>query len=157
MQNVSKIVDALLSRKAMSIFEELGASVPDEVRLDKVAPDRLSLDRKVLEAIGISDHAERDTILLELYKSVIDLVKCRLEKAKSVVSKTQKSKKPDIAFYVNELLETMDCKHMQKNETISFMVHIKAMASRITPDRRLQDKIVDGCRQKIFGDKVEMF
>lgn len=42
---------SLLGRKIESIFLELGASSPDEVSLDKIKPDRRSLDKIVMGEI----------------------------------------------------------------------------------------------------------
>jgi len=65
---------------ATSAFEELGATSAEEVSLGKAKPDRRALDRIVMgEILGITDDEQ-----LEVYRAVVDLVKSRIEKAKSV-------------------------------------------------------------------------
>lgn len=70
----------LLVRPIETIFKELSASTPEEVSLDKVKPDRRELDKIIMgDILGLTD-AEQ----LEVYRAVIDLVKSRLDKAKSL-------------------------------------------------------------------------
>lgn len=62
-----------------SVYEELGAFTPEEVALDKVKPDRRALDQIVMgDILGLTDEEH-----LEVYRAVIDLVKSRIEKAKT--------------------------------------------------------------------------
>jgi hypothetical protein len=71
-----------------SVFEELGLPKPnrdysnillEDVSLDKVLPDRRELDRVVFEALGLTEEEQ-----LEVYRAVVELVKNRLTKARSV-------------------------------------------------------------------------
>ena len=76
----SKIIKDFLFSDVGSVFEELGASSPEEVSLDKVKPDRRELDKIIMgEILGLTDEEQ-----LEVYRAVVDLVKSRIEKAKSV-------------------------------------------------------------------------
>lgn len=50
-----------------------------DVRLDKVMPDRMELDRIIFEALGLTEEEQ-----LEVYRAVVELVKNRLVKARSV-------------------------------------------------------------------------
>jgi hypothetical protein len=70
-----------LSQRPMgSVFEEIGANSPEEVSLDEVKSDRRRLDQIVMgEILGLSEKEQ-----LEVYRAVIDLVKTRIEKARSV-------------------------------------------------------------------------
>ena len=66
-----------------SVFEEIGASSPDEVSLDCVKPDRRELDKIVMgDILGLTDDEQ-----LEVYRAVIDLVKSRIDRARSVQKK----------------------------------------------------------------------
>lgn len=70
-----------------SLFVEIDASSPEEVALDKVKPDRRELDKIIMGGIlGLTNDEQ-----LEVYRAVIDLVKSRLDRAKSI-SKTSKTK-----------------------------------------------------------------
>ncbi|MDH4223575.1 MAG: N-6 DNA methylase, partial [candidate division Zixibacteria bacterium] len=74
-----KFID-IFNRPIEDIFTELGASSAEEVSLDKVKPDRRELDKIIMgEILGLTDEEQ-----LEVYKAVVDLVKSRIEKAKSV-------------------------------------------------------------------------
>ena len=76
------------TRKVRSIFEELGLPKPnrdysnihpEDVLLDKVLPDRRALDEVVFEALGLTEEEQ-----LAVYRAVVELVKNRLVKARSV-------------------------------------------------------------------------
>jgi len=82
----TKIIKNFLSTGKGSILSEIGAPTPEEVSLDKVKPDRRKLDKIIMgEILGITDEEQ-----LEVYRAVIDLVKSRIEKAKSVGKKKSK-------------------------------------------------------------------
>lgn len=66
-----------------SCFEEFGARTPEEISLDRIKPARRDLDKIVMgEILGLSDDEQ-----IEVYRAVLDLVKSRLEIAKSVQKK----------------------------------------------------------------------
>ena len=65
-----------------SIFNEVGTS-PEEISLEKIRPDRRALDKIIMgDILGLTDEDQ-----LEVYKAVVDLVKSRIDKAKSVKKK----------------------------------------------------------------------
>jgi len=91
----------LSSRPADSIFSELGASSPEEVSLDKVKPDRRELDKIIMgEILGLSDEEQ-----FEVYRAVIDLVKSRLEKAKSFGKRKKTREGIDTDLLVKTVME----------------------------------------------------
>lgn len=57
-------------------------------------PDRQELDSIVLEALGFTDLEERARVQRELYEAVTDLVRSRLEKARSVEKREGKRLRP---------------------------------------------------------------
>ena len=75
------------SRPTEHSLKEFGGDSPEEVSLDKVKPDRRELDKIVMgEILGLTKEEQ-----LEAYRAVVDLVKSRIEKAKSF-GKRQKTK-----------------------------------------------------------------
>jgi len=99
----SKLIRDFLSIKIESIFTELGASSPQEISLNRVKPERRELDKIVMgEILGLTDEEQ-----LEVYRAVIDLVKSRIEKAKSVKSKKTK-KGIDVGALKNEIVKLID-------------------------------------------------
>jgi len=84
-----------------SIFAELGTSSPPEVSLDMVKPDRRELDKIIMgEILGLTDDEQ-----LEVYRAVIDLVKSRLEKAKSFGKRTKTREGIDVDLLVKTVME----------------------------------------------------
>lgn len=75
-----KVFGKLSQHKVGSVFEELGAETQDEVSLEKIKPDRRELDRIIMGDILQLTEEEQ----LEVYRAVIDLVKSRIEKARSI-------------------------------------------------------------------------
>ena len=68
------------NRNIEDIFDEIGAESLMEVSLSKVKSDRRDLDKIIMgDVLGLSDEEQ-----LDVYRSVVDLVKSRIEKAKSV-------------------------------------------------------------------------
>ncbi|MBN2030653.1 SAM-dependent DNA methyltransferase [bacterium] len=68
-----------INRPIENIFFELSAFSPEEVSVSKVKPDRRELDKNIMgEILGLTDEEQ-----LEVYRAVVDLVKSRIEKAKS--------------------------------------------------------------------------
>ena len=62
-------LDTLAARPVGSLFKEVEC------------PDRRELDRLVLAAIGFDDEAERDSVLEEMYRAVVTVVRSRITRA----------------------------------------------------------------------------
>ncbi len=92
LQSKLKNTFTVLDRRETKMLDnEIGASSPEEVSLDKVKPDRRELDKIVMgEILGLTEEEQ-----LEVYRAVIDLVKSRIEKAKSVKKNSKKKGKED--------------------------------------------------------------
>jgi len=78
-QMITAILKKMRIRKIENIYKEFGASSPDEVSLDKIMPDRRELDKIIMgDILGLTEVEQ-----LDVYRAVLDLVKSRIEKAKS--------------------------------------------------------------------------
>jgi hypothetical protein len=97
----AKVIDKfknLAKTDAESIFKEI-AFTSEEVSLDKIKPDRRELDKIIMgEILGLTDEEQ-----LEVYRAVVDLVKFRIEKAKSVGKKTKEG--IDVEALKNAVIE----------------------------------------------------
>jgi len=94
--SLEKSFDKLSKVPCESIFSEV-ANNPEEVSLDKVKPERRELDKIVMgEILGLTDKEQ-----LEVYRAVVDLVKSRLEKAKSFGKKKKTKEGIDIHALTN--------------------------------------------------------
>ncbi len=81
-QSLKRLAKKYPNPEINSIFEDLQAYSSDEVAFDKIRLDRRELDKIIMgEILGLSDEEQ-----LEVYRAVVDLVKSRIEKAKSVKS-----------------------------------------------------------------------
>ena len=99
-----KAFQLLCKRPVDSLFSELGADSPAEVSLDKVKTDRRELDKIIMgDILGLTDEEQ-----LEVYRAVIDLVKSRLEKAKSFGKRKKTKEGIDIDLLVKLVMERVD-------------------------------------------------
>jgi type I restriction-modification system DNA methylase subunit len=102
-EKICRAFDELCKRENLTIVEEIGANSPEEVSLDKVKPDRRELDKIIMgEILGLAEEEQ-----LEVYRAVIDLVKFRIERAKSV-QKRKKVGNIDIDELVNSVLKDVE-------------------------------------------------
>jgi len=103
---LEEFFDKLAKRSIDSVFEEIGVDLPEVVSLDKVKPDRRELDKLVMgEILGLTEEEQ-----LEVYRAVIDLVKSRVERAKSV-QKGKKVEELDVDELVKSVLRDVEKIH----------------------------------------------
>lgn len=141
----------LSKEPVQSIFEEIGARKPEDVSIKNILPSRLQLDEIVFEAIGYTKPVERKKVLLELYRSIIDLVSSRLEKAKSVESKKSRGKKTETDLYLKELRSKLKDKGINIKRNISFVRELKSIAKEVTDDKKLHSQLVSLILKEEFG------
>ena len=102
---IKSIMSKLEKRRIGSVFEEIW-DMEGSFNLNLVDQDRLELDRIILKALGFKNI---DKFLKSYYPSVVSIVKERMDKAKSVISTTKKSKQslPKVA---DEIISKLDIK-----------------------------------------------
>jgi hypothetical protein len=77
-EKISKAFDEFCKREIFTVFEEIGVEA-QRVLLDKVRPERKKLDKVIMdEVLNLTEEEQ-----LEVYRSVVDLVRSRIEMAKS--------------------------------------------------------------------------
>jgi len=103
LKRILNVLSKMSKRDIGSVFEELGANSPMEVSLDKVKPDRRELDRIVMgEILGLTEEEQ-----MEVYKVVIDLVKTRIERARTV-NRRKKKKGVDVEALANGIMTKLN-------------------------------------------------
>jgi len=116
-----------------SIFKELGASTPVEISLDKIKPDRRELDKTTMgEMLGLTDEEQ-----LEVYRAAVDLVKSRIEKARSFVKRKTEGGNT-YRYLVKTLMDKVS------NETPG-----KFYRENMIPHKPLVTKILPGVSTKV--------
>jgi len=96
-----RIFRDFMHRTVGTVFTELGASSSGEVSFDKVKPDRRELDKIIMgDILGLTDEEQ-----LEVYRSVVDLVKSRIEKAKSFGKRKKTDEGIDMGALKNSVME----------------------------------------------------
>jgi len=98
---IKKVIKKLESREMGTLYDEIGAMSSEEVSLEKIKPDRRELDKIIMgEILGLTEEEQ-----LEVYKAVIDLVKSRIEKAKSFGKKKKAKEGIDLNALKNTVVE----------------------------------------------------
>jgi len=136
--------DRLSKVSCESIFSEL-ANSPEEVSLDKVKPDRRELDRIVMgEILGLSDDEQ-----IEVYRAVVDLVKSRIEKAKSFGKKKKGKDGLDIDLFIKTVMDKIGEDTLGKFYQEKILGH-KPLTVRILPRVTAEVKV----EQELFGWRI---
>jgi len=93
----------LKTRKIFSIFEEIGSNTQEDVSLDKVKPDRRELDKIIMgDILGLTEDEQ-----LEVYRAVVDLVRSRIEKARSFGKKSMTKDGIDVDLLTKTIKEKL--------------------------------------------------
>ncbi len=102
-QQIAKNFELLSERDVLPIFDEIGANYPDEVTLDKVKPDRRELDKIIMgDILGLTEDEQ-----FEVYRAVVDLVRSRIEKAKSFGKKGKIKEGLDVELLTRTIKEKL--------------------------------------------------
>jgi hypothetical protein len=128
--------------------EELGTLE----NLNTANPERVKLDRAILNAIGYHNETERDELLIEIYRATFQLINARLQKAQS--QKSVKAQRSKVAFtvYVEQLKEMLiEGKYEAKN-TFRFAKNLEKLVHEISSESKLQKKILDAYWKEKFGE-----
>jgi type I restriction-modification system DNA methylase subunit len=132
----------IVGRDILTVFSELGANSPEEVSLDKVKPDRRELDKIVMgEILGLTDEEQ-----LEVYRAVVDLVRSRIEKAKSLAKRRKTGEGIDIDLLVKTIIEKLGGDTLGKFYREKILTH-KPLRSRSLPKVLGEVKL----EQELFG------
>lgn len=126
-------------------FSEIGADTPEDVSLDKVKPDRRELDKIIMgDILGLTEDEQ-----LEVYKAVIDIVKSRIEKAKSVDKKARTKDGIDLPAlkiflesYVTEL-------YVPKDDA-----YLKSILPELETLKTKTDRFINSYLETIFNRKI---
>jgi len=125
-----------------SLFSELGVNSPEEVSLEKVKPDRRELDKIIMgEILGLSDEEQ-----LEVYRAVVDLVKSRIERAKSFGKRRKTKEGIDIDLLVKTVMDKLGDDTLGKFYREKILTH-KPLRSRSLPKVSGEIKL----EQELFG------
>lgn len=111
--------------------------------LNTVNPERLKLDNAILEAIGYKDEAEREIVLLELYRATFQLINARLQKAQSLKGVKSQRNKVEFSVYVEQLKEMLVEGKFEAKNTYRFAKDLEKLVMEITSESRLQKKILE--------------
>jgi hypothetical protein len=99
-KKIEQITDKMMNRTMGTVFEEIGAYNPEEVNLDKVKPDRRNLDQIIMgEILGLSDEKQ-----FEIYRSIIDLVKARIQRSQTFNKKNKTTKQYQLDDVTNNIV-----------------------------------------------------
>ena len=155
LKKLSKAFDKLSQREIGSVFEEISADSPEDVSLDKVKPDRRDLDNVVFEILGLTEEEQ-----LEVYRAVVDLVKSRIEKAKSVPRNKNKKKYSEVDLLVKRTLDSLGGEDILKNFFDGMGEYEELILPRFRKEAKIEKtltgwQLTDGKERVFFDDKKQ--
>lgn len=125
-----------------SIFEDIGATSGNDVILKNVNPSRRELDKIVMEEfLGLTDEEQ-----LDVYRAVVDIVKSRLEKAKSLGKGKKMKEGIDVDALVKVIMENIGSETLgtfYKSEITPQKPLITKTLPRNTEDARIVQELFD--------------
>ncbi len=149
------IINNLSTQKVKTIFEEMGNHQIEFFDINKVEQFRYEIDDLLLEIIGFTKKEEREQIIIDLYKSVIQTVYARLEKSKSLDNKTNKRGNIDFSMYQQALEAEIKKEKLVFSNNISSGRRLQVIISTFTQDLKLQDKLLQDYWKTLFGEKYD--
>lgn len=150
LNKISLAFNEMLKREIGSIFEEIKAKYPSEVKLENVRQDRKKLDETIV--VDILGMGEKD--LLELYRGLVDLIRSRLERAKSVL-RGKKRKGIDIEAITKHILREIDTSFL-KNFPEEYIKGAKEFSITKIPRGKpeLKSDLISGYYVEIGSKKI---
>ncbi|MBI4645321.1 MAG: hypothetical protein HY738_01705, partial [Bacteroidia bacterium] len=156
LDNEFKKVNASFKNQiAKPITEEIGTENPYEVDLKKVEKFRLNIDRLFLKSLGYNDKNEREEILVELYKSILHLIKSRFAKARSLNSIKNHRNKIEFSVYVEQLKQLIADEQLIPKNNFAFLKKIQKLVLKITADTNLQKKVLIYYWTEFFNEQYD--
>jgi type I restriction-modification system DNA methylase subunit len=143
---------ALKNQAAQGIFEVLNCKTPFGLELAKVNIAQRNLDEAVLEAIGFADKAERETVLIQVYQSLIEIIAKRLEKTDSVTAVKDKRQSLKTSVDVVDLQNLVKQYGLVPANTYGFARNLQNLLPKLTADQKLQQKILSSYWQSAFNE-----
>jgi hypothetical protein len=117
-EKILEVFQPLANRVVLPIFDEIGAISPEQVTHNKIKPDRRALDQIIMgEILGLTKEEQ-----LEVYRAVVDLVKSRIERAKSVGARRKTKKGIDVDAVIDTVLKQLegrDLKNWYKDKILN--------------------------------------
>ncbi|MDI6733479.1 MAG: N-6 DNA methylase [Planctomycetota bacterium] len=142
---IKKILPQISKRNIGFIYEEISTYSPEEISLTKIKPDRRELDKVIMgDILGLTDEEQ-----LEVYRAVVDLVKSRIDKAKSG-NKSKKTKEGiDIELLVKNVLKQIGDEHLgklYKEKILSQAGETKTLPEGLEPPLRIEKNLYGNWR-----------
>ena len=104
LNEIENVFEKIRNYKITDLFKEIG-SFTNEINLQSVNQYRKTIDNIVLiRILGLSE-----TEMLDLYKAIIDLLRARVERARSVVRR-KKKKSVDVEALANSIVTRLNTK-----------------------------------------------
>lgn len=151
-KEIDKVYDSLKGLEVQSIFDDLGTDKADEFSIERVKKFRLNMDQLILKILGYSDEKSREIILTKLYIGLIQIVKSRMIKSKSLKSVKVQRGKVEFRVYIEQLMELMMEEKLSAKNTITFARQAEKLVKKITSENKLQKKILDTYWKEKFGE-----
>lgn len=139
---------ALIKKMAQRDFSEIF----DEVN----EPDRRELDDFILETLGFTNPKERAQVLEELYLALVDIVRSRGEKARSVEKEERKRRATDVLAMAAQIAIMVKEEVPEPKPSYATLDLIRDTIKDRTANRKLRKLLEEAVWMELFGEGVQM-
>lgn len=145
-------VDDTWTRRIKGIIKRIAQRDFLDVFSETHQADRQELDDLILKCLGFSDSIERKQILENLYEGLMDTIKSRGEKARSVEKEAKKRKTTDVVVMTNQIAIEVKNEIPEPKPNFATLNFIKEISKERTANRKLQERLVEAVWAKLFGE-----
>lgn len=138
------LLKKLAQRDFLDIFDEVNE------------PDRRELDEFMLETLGFSNPKERVRVLEELYEGLVDIVRSRGEKARSVEKEDKRRKATDVLAMAAQIAIEVREEVPEPEPTYATLELIQQIIKDRTANRKLRKLLLDAVWTELFGEGAPM-
>ncbi len=153
---IEKIVGKFKDTEIKTIFDELGSDGSKKIKLENVSDFRIEMDTAFLKLVGFKEN-EIDNILLDLYKELIRIINIRRTKPESIVKEKKNGKHKNITLLSKEFENQIIESKIKISNTPALLRKLKKIVTKITFDKKLQEKLIHNFWKTKFNEKPEIY
>lgn len=119
-------------------------------------PNRRELDDFILKTLGFSDRHERAQVLEELYEGLVDIVRSRGEKARSVEKEEKKRRATDVLGMAAQVATELREEVAEPKPTLATLELAQDIIKDRTANKKLRKLLVEAVWAELFGEGAPM-
>lgn len=143
-------------RQAKALIKKMARRDFSKIFNEVNEPDRRELDNFILETLGFTNPKERAQVLEELYQGLVDIVKSRGEKARSVEKEEKKRRATDVLAMAAQIAIVVKEEAPEPKPNYASLDLIQGTIKDRTANRKLRKLLEEAVWIELFGEGVPM-